>query len=130
MTYEQRIQQLIQHNGRSMVELLLAKNHDYGCSANTPPVLAPGVPASKAILVRISDKIKRLERLARADVNPKVNESFDDTLRDLQGYITLYFVNRTLEDEIPDPRQAGPHVEPPATSACGHDSECDDNQAW
>lgn len=43
--------------------LLLRKNHSYGDSALEPPMFADEVPPSTAIMVRQSDKLKRLIQL-------------------------------------------------------------------
>lgn len=70
-------------------DLLLRKNHDYGNSATQPPVLRPDIPARAAIEVRISDKISRWRQLA-SGTDPQVQESLEDTVRDLAGYCVLW----------------------------------------
>jgi hypothetical protein len=69
--------------------LLLRKNKDYGNSVWNTPVLAPDCSVSAAIRVRMSDKISRLAHLLANNSNPEVNESIDDTLRDLGAYCLL-----------------------------------------
>lgn len=70
--------------------LLLAKNANYGNAAMQEPSLLPGLTPRQGILVRLSDKIARLQALAGGTPD-KVGEAFDDTLRDMAGYIVLYF---------------------------------------
>lgn len=76
--------------GLSIVQLLLRKNKDYGSSVFKSPVLAPSMDAGSAILVRMSDKISRLNNLLQAEAQASVDESIDDTLADLAGYAILY----------------------------------------
>lgn len=68
--------------------LLLRKNADYGSGIWKPPILAPECEIGTAIRVRMSDKIARLNQLLSGN-NPQVNESIDDTLRDLGAYCLL-----------------------------------------
>lgn len=72
-----------------ITDTLLRKNHDYGGSAWTPPMLAPGMTSRQAIQCRMSDKIARLVKLLSGDL-PLVDESIEDTMRDLAGYSTLW----------------------------------------
>ena len=75
--------------GVALVDMLLRKNADYGSSAWRPPVLAPDMDWRAMILVRMSDKIARMATL-QASIDPQVNESIADTMRDLAGYCLLY----------------------------------------
>ncbi len=90
-------------------EKLLRKNTDYGSTGLKSPKLAPHIKPSDAILVRMSDKIARAETLAQTG-RQLVEESFEDTLDDLAGYITLYQVARHYENAQakPQPPVAGP----------------------
>lgn len=82
-------QQAIAAAGVAMLAHLLRKNRDYGSSVYKPPRLAPLIREDAAILVRMSDKIERLESLACRQ--PEVgDESWEDTLVDLAGYIIIY----------------------------------------
>jgi hypothetical protein len=81
-------QQRLAEQGLAWIELLLQKNHDYGSSVFKPPVLAKNLELGSAILVRMSDKISRLESLQNR--TGEVVESFDDTIRDLGAYCLLY----------------------------------------
>lgn len=82
-------QRLIAEHGLAWTLMLLRKNADYGDSAFTVPSLAPQLPATTAILVRMTDKIMRLQSLAKSG-EAKVAESFDDTVMDLGAYCLLY----------------------------------------
>lgn len=64
----------------------LQKNRDYGNSVDKTR-LALG---AKADLVRMSDKISRLEQLAIKEQDAKVEESIEDTILDLVVYMAIY----------------------------------------
>lgn len=82
--------------------VLLCKNRDYGNSAFTTPALLPNLPPASAILVRLSDKIARLQTLADQDYRAQVaDERFRDTIVDLAGYAVLYLA-ATEENETQD----------------------------
>lgn len=72
-----------------LVDLFERKNKNYGDSVFGDPVLAPWVDASDAILVRMSDKIKRCQTLVRGEPD-LVGESLRDTLTDLAVYIIIW----------------------------------------
>lgn len=73
--------------------LLLAKNADYGNSALSYSGLAT-VDPSTGILIRMEDKIRRMYSL-NENKDPKViDESFEDTVKDLAGYCVLYLVSK------------------------------------
>ena len=67
---------------------LLAKNSDYGSSGLTEPILLPGLAARQALLVRMSDKIARIQTLQNK--GPEVSESLEDTMLDLANYCLLW----------------------------------------
>ena len=69
-------------------DLLLRKNRDYGSSVWKTPVLAPDCDPGVAIRVRMSDKISRLSTLLTKG-DAQVDESVEDTLRDLGSYCLL-----------------------------------------
>lgn len=75
--------------GIDVIDMLLRKNHDYGCSAWRAPVLAPGMTPRQAIQCRMSDKISRLNTLLSGDA-AQVTESIEDTMKDLAGYAILW----------------------------------------
>ena len=63
----------------------LDKNADYGDSAfEDVNVLGEKIPAMTSCLSRMADKLKRLQ-----STDLKVDESIDDTLNDLVGYIVI-----------------------------------------
>ena len=72
----------------SLVEILKAKNHDYGSSTHDTVELFGMVPSYG---VRIIDKLNRIRSLAFG-TDPRVNESLQDTLVDLAGYLLLFLV--------------------------------------
>jgi hypothetical protein len=87
-------QQRIAEVGLEWITLLLKKNSDYGSSVWKTPILAPDCDAGMAIRVRMSDKINRLVSLlnntiVNSDTRPEIDESIDDTLRDLGAYCLL-----------------------------------------
>lgn len=80
-----------------VIDLVYAKNRDYGNAALLPAVLVPWLDVRCGILFRLSDKIRRLRRLYGGN-DPEVAESLEDTLRDIVGYnFLLYSVIRTGE---------------------------------
>lgn len=87
------LQKLLTDEVNRLGELLNKKNTDYGAAAFQTPLLA-ATNAKTAILVRMSDKIKRLEHLKNN--KPEVDETFNETVRDLAGYCVLYLVNDAL----------------------------------
>ena len=81
-------QQRIAEVGLDWIATLIKKNTDYGDSAWTEPVLALNLPPKQAILVRMSDKINRLKALSQKEA--LVEESYNDTMKDLGAYALLY----------------------------------------
>ena len=82
-------------------ETFLAKNADYGDSVFHTGPLCTDVCPSKAVAVRMDDKIKRLTTLMQSDncANCRVNESITDTLKDLAVYaIILASIYNAKED--------------------------------
>lgn len=73
----------------SLKSTLLAKNANYGSSAFQRPLLAPSLDPGTAIMVRLSDKIARLETLLSGEPD-RVGESVRDTILDIAGYCVLY----------------------------------------
>lgn len=82
------VQKRIAETGIDLIEKLLKKNADYGSSAWQVPVLAPSLNVGEAILVRMSDKISRIHSLMQQPA--EVNESLEDTIKDLGAYCLLY----------------------------------------
>jgi hypothetical protein len=82
-------QKKIAQAGIALTETLLKKNRDYGSSAFESPVLAPDLASRKALLVRMSDKVKRIAQLQKTGT-AEVQESLEDTIGDLAGYCLLW----------------------------------------
>jgi len=83
-------QQRIAQEGLEWLDLLLRKNEDYGSSVWSHPALRPSMPVADAILVRMSDKVARIGSLTSKGDTPEVEESLEDTIRDLGAYCLLY----------------------------------------
>jgi hypothetical protein len=87
-------QERIVQEGVEWIALLLRKNSDYGSSVWKTPVLCPKTHPKLAILVRMSDKVQRIqslqEKMADGGEIEVLGESFDDTIRDLGAYCLLY----------------------------------------
>jgi hypothetical protein len=83
-------QQRIAQVGLDWMLTLLAKNADYGGSAWAVPTLCPKLECGDAILVRMSDKISRIANLLKADSKALVDESIEDTIKDLGAYCLLW----------------------------------------
>lgn len=64
----------------------LQKNRDYGNSVDKTRLIL----GKKADLVRMADKIHRIEQLALKQNEPKVAESIEDTILDLVVYLAIY----------------------------------------
>ena len=72
-------------------ELFLQKNTDYGDAfANYGPI---------GVLVRLGDKIQRLQHISKSEVSLVKSESLRDTLIDLHNYAAMAVM---LLDESPD----------------------------
>jgi len=92
--------------GLQWIATLLKKNNDYGSSVFKEPILAPGMPTTAAIDVRMSDKIARIQNLKTAK-SEIVSESIQDTYNDLGSYCLLRAVAEQINKGItsnPDPR--------------------------
>ena len=80
--------------GIALTAMLLAKNHDYGSSAWEIPLLCPTLSPGDAILCRMSDKVKRIQRLQSGET-AQVAESLEDNIGDLAGYGLLWLARPT-----------------------------------
>lgn len=69
------------------------KNHDYGDSFAKVRKAVPN-----AILVRILDKTERLITLMQG-AEQQVDESIEDTLKDLANYCIMELVERRIDNE-------------------------------
>jgi hypothetical protein len=71
-----------------------AKNSDYGDSFTAVRNKYPN-----AILIRLNDKLSRLEQLMSGKEQQVNDESIDDTLMDLANYAIMELVERSMENE-------------------------------
>lgn len=114
-------QKLIAETVLDIGNLLLKKNADYGNSALQPPLLLPSLPAEKALLVRLSDKLARLANLMDNEDSAQVEESIDDTLMDMAGYVTLILVERKRAQNRKNSEATGGERPVPAGVLCDAD---------
>lgn len=98
-------QRRIAQAGLDFVGTILRKNRDYGSSVFNPPVLVPDLDPGVGILVRASDKIRRLETL-RGKEPEVVGEAVHDTIKDLGAYCLLYLC-RPVETPTNNPWKKG-----------------------
>ena len=76
------------------------KNIDYGSSFMKKPIFNKNMKPSEAVLVRIHDKIQRIQTLLESTSGPLVkDESIDDTFRDLGTYCFLYLIAKESEQK-------------------------------
>lgn len=68
-----------------IAKLVENKNRDYGNSFSK----TMDEYGNSAYFIRIEDKLNRLKHLMNTDNVPQVNESIEDTLRDIVGYTLL-----------------------------------------
>ncbi|MBT2759916.1 nucleotide modification associated domain-containing protein [Paenibacillus sp. ISL-20] len=91
-----RQEQLIEQVCDSVERLLKKKNHDYGNSFS----LQFEKYGIMSALIRMDDKMRRLENLIKGNEAQVVDESIEDTLQDLVGYGTLALVElQKLKEE-------------------------------
>ena len=76
-------------------QTLISKNTDYGNSFQETLCKYGDV----ALMVRLSDKFARLDRLYRGKQQLVKDENFNDTLKDLAGYCLLYLAIKEDENE-------------------------------
>lgn len=81
-------QMKIAEHGLDWIEKILHKNWDYGSSVWKNPTLVPDMSPREAILVRMSDKVARIQEMANKD--GEVDESLEDTIGDLGAYCFLW----------------------------------------
>lgn len=80
-----------------LMDILLAKNLDYGNTIAKSPRLLPKMDPQTAAFVRLDDKIARLEQLINRGA-AAVPETMDDTLMDLAGYCILLVAYRRSKE--------------------------------
>lgn len=90
-----------------MAALVETKNRDYSsgdalqnlCLIET--VTGGRLTRNDALLVRICDKLSRVENLTRPGVKHQVNdESVNDTLRDAANYFVIWKILREHQDDV------------------------------
>ena len=73
-----------------LADLLKRKNADYGDSFSERPYLLPNLTTNASAYIRLSDKFHRLRTLLNIEEpDRKVDETIEDTLRDVAGYCLL-----------------------------------------
>ena len=75
-------------------DIYVRKNKDYGDSF---AIVRKNIPNS--VLVRLWDKLLRLNNLMQNNDNHLVDESIEDTLMDMANYCIMELVERTVEVE-------------------------------
>jgi hypothetical protein len=83
-------QEMLAEQGLRITAMLLHKNNDYGSSGFERPYLLPELEVRHALLCRMSDKIARIRNLLSGAEAQVTDESVEDTLTDLAGYVILY----------------------------------------
>lgn len=76
---------------------LLRKNSDYGASVWQPAKLVPESRPGDRILIRLEDKIARLQSLRERDQTPLIDESMEETMLDVAGYALLWLADPNRE---------------------------------
>lgn len=86
-------------------DLCVRKNRDYGSSVFRTPILCEKVTASDAILVRMSDKVQRLQALATRPAEV-VDETVEETMLDFGAYAFLWIaLKKGAGDERSEAKQ-------------------------
>lgn len=74
--------------------MLIQKNKSYGSSAIDPIRIFSKMDAVEQLKVRMDDKLSRLARGTSLS-----NESMDDTVRDLVGYLFIYLMQTRVQQQ-------------------------------
>lgn len=95
----------LQRACEELAAVLISKNKDYGNSANREPLFVRGLEPETALLIRLNDKVRRLDSLltketADGSAPAVANETIDDTLLDLAGYAILIRSARRRKNEL------------------------------
>lgn len=90
----------IQRQCDLLADLLKRKNADYGDSFSERPYLLPKLSTASSAYVRLSDKFHRLRTLLALTEQDRrvVEESIEDTLRDIAGYCVLLLASVAAEE--------------------------------
>ena len=94
MTRDASVQLKISTICDEIKNLLLAKNASYGNSALDPVRIFSCASAQEQILVRIDDKLSRIER------GSGLVDDDEDVINDLIGYLILYKVSQSLDSNL------------------------------
>ena len=79
-----------------ILDLVEKKNHDYGSSVFNAPCCITSLPIDSAILVRLSDKIRRYKNIIEQET--LVEETKSDTVKDIVGYLFLLWCVKESEN--------------------------------
>ncbi len=84
-----------------LADLLKRKNADYGDSFSERPYLLPNITTNTSAYVRLSDKFHRLRTLLNSEEQDRrvLDESLEDTLRDIAGYCLLLLADGGKEGQ-------------------------------
>lgn len=85
-----RDQSRLSRVGLRWLDTMMRKNEDYGSAVWKTPVLCPGLPPGESIMVRMSDKISRIESIRSGKEVLVEDEPLDVTIEDLGVYCVLY----------------------------------------
>lgn len=83
---------------KKILDVVFAKNKDYGNSALQNPVLIPWLGRKMALLVRLSDKVHRVRNLLNSN-KEATYEPLQDSLRDVVGYVFLLWALIRTENQ-------------------------------
>lgn len=94
-SYSTSIKNALDEAVESLIALHIAKNGDYSAYgndrwANIRACEHIGIPATTGVLIRVMDKINRYISLSKLPLLPRVQESIEDTLLDIVGYLIIY----------------------------------------
>jgi hypothetical protein len=90
-------EKLIEEITSRMNVILISKNHRYGNSyAKLREKFGSYFPI---VLIRLNDKLSRLENIMLGIASPSEDESIEDTLYDLAGYALLELVEREVDNK-------------------------------
>lgn len=85
------VQKMIEEECNSIRDLLIYKNKKYGNSAISPKRIFSKAKPTEQILVRIDDKLSRIENLG-------IDGDSEDAIKDLLGYLILLRIAKKLEE--------------------------------
>lgn len=103
----------IEHTFKTALDIISKKNADYGADADpfrnfrTAEVL--GLSVEKAILVRLMDKISRINNLLEREARVS-DESMADTLVDSIAYLAILKAYRERDATPPQEPAPAPHL--------------------